>query len=152
MLAIVPMPCMSIGIGSSACVFRCIRTPTGRCSRTACCAPKMERGRLTVTGITMLGKSTVLRTGTMISASGGADGVGAGALPASASDTPWSWASTTEGSQFLQRDNEAAVGGRTAHCAVAPRGKPHAALEAALRELKPMDDRRLHFRGEYPCS
>ena len=57
--------------GSSGLASRCIRMPTWRCSRTACWAAAIEPGRPTLIGRTMPGNSTVLRTGTMISASDG---------------------------------------------------------------------------------
>ena len=49
----------------------CSSTPIGRCRRAASCAAARERSRPTVSGNTMPGNSTTLRTGTMISASSG---------------------------------------------------------------------------------
>jgi hypothetical protein len=51
-----------------------------RVVRFACCAAASERGRPIVIGSTTPGKSTVLRTGTMMIASGGTGGNG-GAVP-----------------------------------------------------------------------
>ena len=54
---------------SRACV--CSRMPSGRCRRAASYAAARERSRPTVSGNTIPGNSTTLRTGTMISASSG---------------------------------------------------------------------------------
>ena len=55
----------------------CSRMPSGRCRRTASCTAARERSRPTVSGNTMPGNSTTLRTGTMISASSGSGRDGA---------------------------------------------------------------------------
>src|ERR1043166_7238818 len=47
-LATVPNRCMSIGDGSATFASRCMRMPTGRCSRMACCAAAIDFGRPTV--------------------------------------------------------------------------------------------------------
>src|SRR5580704_4707583 len=132
------MRCRSIGAGSAVSEFRCIRIPTGRWSRTACWAAAIERWRPMVIGSMMPGNRTVLRTGTMISASGGKGGSGP-AWPALISDSPGDLVSTTEGLRFLQSDQQAAVGGGTPHRAVAPARQAHAALEPALRQLQAVD-------------
>ncbi len=49
----------------------CSRIPSGRCRRAASYAAARERSRPTVSGNTIPGNSTTLRTGTMISASSG---------------------------------------------------------------------------------
>ncbi len=152
------MRCMSIGVGSATSALRCIRMPTGRCSRTACCAAAIERGRPTVIGITMPGNSTVLRTGTMISASGGSGGrarrrrvVRAPARPASAMllsglhDLVVSHGRP----RFLQCDQQTAVAGRALDGAVAPGRQPHAPLEPSLRQLEAVDDGRPHLRRQH---
>ena len=48
--------------------------PTGFCSLTALCAAITERGRPSAIGNTVPGNSTMPRTGTMISESGGNGG------------------------------------------------------------------------------
>src|SRR5512142_996261 len=104
----VPTRCMSIPAGSSTPTSRCIRTPICFCSRTACCAAAIDFGRPIVIGITVLGNSTMLRTGTMMIASAG---IGAKALFAVALVLLMS-ASATGASllgQLGQRDHEAAV-------------------------------------------
>jgi len=68
--------------GSVASASRCISTPTWRCSRTACWAAAIERGRPSVSGSTTPGNSTMSRTGTMIIASGGRGGRDRAARPA----------------------------------------------------------------------
>jgi hypothetical protein len=92
-------------------------------------------GRPRVTGSTVPGKSTISRTGTMMSASGGI-GACAGAPLAVLSGVASSrWASATERSCLLQRDQQTPMAARTAHRFVTAGGKAHAALEPALREL-----------------
>src|SRR5579864_1457013 len=132
---------MSIGAGSAISELRCIRIPTCRWSRTACWAAAIERCRPSVIGKMTPGKSTTVRTGTMISASGGKGGGGAVGRPALASDPPGNVVSATERLRFLQGDQQAAVGGGPADRAVAPARKAHAALEPALRKLQAMNDR-----------
>jgi hypothetical protein len=70
-LAMVQMRCRSSGPGSSTSAFRCSRIPIGRCSRSACWAAAIDFARAIVTGAITAGNSTMLRTGTMISASEG---------------------------------------------------------------------------------
>src|SRR5271166_6025506 len=134
---------MSTGIGSDASAFRCMTMPIGFCSLTALCAAWIARGRLSETGNTMVGKRTMPRTGTMMSASGGSGGVGA--APEVACGAVAASASAIARLRLLQRDQEAAVGGGSMNGVVAARRKGNAALEAALRQLKAVDDRGLHL-------
>src|SRR6202051_1016620 len=122
---------MSIGAGSAVSELRCIRIAPGRWSRTACWAAAIERWRPMVIGSMMPGNRTVLRTGTMISASGGRGGSGPEPPLPLVSDTLGDLVSTTGGLQFLQPDQQAAVGGGTPDRAVPPARKAHAALEPA---------------------
>src|ERR1700686_908600 len=147
MFATVPIRCMSIGAGPTTSGLGCIRMPTCRWSRTACCAAAIERWRPMVIGITRLGNRTTLRTGTMMRASGGKGGIGEGARLALSSDVLRKRVSVTERSCFLQRHEEASVGYSVADRAVAPRRKPHAALEPALRKLETMNDGRAQLAG-----
>src|SRR6185503_2544418 len=143
MLATVPMRCMSIGAGSVASGSRCMRMPTWRWSRTACWAAAIDFGRPSVIGSIRPGNSTVLRTGTMMSASGGSGGrvepFCAGSLDDSIST------SATVYSRFLQRDHHQAVGDGAAHAAVATARQRQSPIEAPLRQLEAMDGCRAQF-------
>jgi hypothetical protein len=75
------------------------------------CAAATERGRPTVIGSTNPGNSTVLRTGTIISASGGNEGA---ADTAPVTTAPATFASATTGLRLVERDYEAAIGHRSA--------------------------------------
>src|SRR5262245_19710992 len=102
--------------------------PIWRCSRTACWAAATERGRPTVTGATMPGNSTILRTGTMISASAGSGGVTRACSSAMAC------------LHFQQSDHQTAIRRRAPDVAIAAGRQPYAALEPSLRQLDAMDD------------
>src|SRR6185503_6417181 len=82
MEATVPTRCRSSKPGSSVSAFFCSRKPTLASVRTASWAPATVFSRLIATGMTTLGNSTMLRTGRMISMSGGS--VGAGGVSAGA--------------------------------------------------------------------
>src|SRR5208282_4194080 len=140
MLASVPMRCMSIGVGSATSGSRCSRMPTWRWSRTACCAAATDFGRPSVIGNTRPGNSTVLRTGTMISASGG----NGGSEPPPSADAVLARisASATARPRFLQRDHQAAVDDGAAHGAVVYGRKLQPAVKAALRQFEPMNHSR----------
>src|SRR6188474_555219 len=75
MEAMVPTRCRSSKPGSSVSGFFCSRKPTLASVRTASWAPATVFSRLIATGMTTPGKSTMLRTGRMISMSGGNVGV-----------------------------------------------------------------------------
>src|ERR1044072_73352 len=137
MLATVPKRCRSIAAGSAISASRCIRTPIWRCSRTACWAAAIERGRPTVIGATMPGNNTIRRTGTMIIASGGSGGVGRGC------------SSAIGGLRFAQCDDQAAVGGGARAAAIAAGGEPDAPLKPTLRQLDAMDDSRAQLRRQH---
>src|SRR5581483_9154344 len=130
------MRCMSAAPGSATSARRCMRMPIWRCSRTACCAAATDPGRPIVNGSTSPGNSTVLRTGTMISASVGTGG----RLPAPAPCPSREAASATESLRLAEGDQQTAMNGRAADAAVAAGWQAHAPLEAALRQLQPMDD------------
>src|SRR5580704_19317014 len=138
MLATVPMRCMSIGVGSASSESRCMRMPTWRWSRTACCAAAIDFGRPSVIGSTRPGNSTVLRTGTMISASGGKGG------SVTAPDAAWFddniSASATIRPRFLQGNHQTSIDDRAAHATVMAGWQTQPAVEAALRQLQAMND------------
>ena len=69
----VPTRCRSSGAGSSTPASRCRTTPIGRSPRTPAWAAAIERGRAMVTGTTVPGNSTRLRTGTSGRTSAGSD-------------------------------------------------------------------------------
>src|SRR5438132_6898591 len=150
MSATVPKRCRSIAAGSAISGSRCITMPTCRCSRTACWAAAIERGRPIVTGSTMPGNRTILRTGTMMSASPGTGAIAAAPLAGAAACA--TSGSATDGSNLLQRDQEATVGRGAAHRAVAARRQPHATLEAALRQLEAVDDGGLQLLRQHAGS
>src|SRR5208282_6701759 len=108
---------------------------TWRCSRTACCAAAIDFGRPSVIGSTRPGNNTVLRTGTMMSASGGSGG--RAPLPDpffdSTSDSATAWP------RFLQRDHQAARNDGAAHIAVAPGRQPKPPVETPLGQFEPMN-------------
>src|SRR5579871_1858706 len=139
MLAMVPTRCMSIPAGSATLSSRCISTPIWRCSRTACCAAAIDFGRPTVTGATVFGNSTRLRTGTMMTASAGMAGKAVFTVALVST-------SATGASQLLECDDEAAVDVAALHVAVSPGRQPQAALEAALRQFEAMDFRAAELR------
>src|SRR5208282_2039302 len=112
--------------------------PTGFCSLTAFCAARTERGRSSVIGNTVPGNSTMPRTGTMISASGGN-----GAAPRVSSETVA--ASAIRGLRLLQRNEQGAVELRSMNGAVAARRQTNAPFESALRQFETMDDCGLHL-------
>src|SRR5208337_49785 len=144
MLATVPIRCMSTGIGSAASALRCMTMPTGFCSLTALCAARIARGRASATGNTIPGNSTMPRTGTMMSASGGSGGVGAPL--AFCSEAVGSAASAIGGSRFFQRDRQAAMGSRPVNGAVAARWKLDPAFEAPLWKLETVNGGGLELR------
>src|SRR5580658_10288910 len=136
---------MSTGIGSSFSALRCIKTPTGFCSLTALWAAMTERGRLSAIGSTVLGNSTMPRTGTMMRPSGGNGGEFA---------PPWlssEWASAGASAilslRLVQRNKQATVQRRSMDGVVAARGKTNTALEPALRKLEAVDGRGLDLLG-----
>src|ERR1700722_16431238 len=136
------MRCMSIAVGSSTSAERCNRMPTWRCSRTACCAAAIDFGRPKVIGSTRPGNSTVLRTGTMISASAGNGG------KAPPPDPSFASTSATSSPHFLQCNHQTTGGGGAAHCAVAAGRQPEPPVEPPLRQFEPVDDCRAQFHGQ----
>src|SRR5437588_4397088 len=100
-------------------------------------------------GKTTPGNNTMLRTGTMMSASAGTGGVPVGPLPGLSSAPSRNCISATQRSRLLQRDQKAAVAVGPTHRVIAPAWHPHAPLEATLRELKPMDDCRAQLARKH---
>src|SRR5215469_4713272 len=137
------MRCMSIAVGSSTSAARCNKMPTWRWSRTACCAAAIDFGRPSVIGSTRPGNSTVLRTGTMIIASGGSGGsVVPPAAPVAALSLALMCWSATIGACFLQCHDQTTGRGYAAHAGITPRRQAQPAVKAALRQFEPMDRRR----------
>src|SRR5437763_5780046 len=123
-----------------------MRMQIWRCSRTACWAARIERGRPIVTGKIVPGNSTKPRTGAMISASGGTLMPAADPVSASAARHRERWAIKRrsvygELSGLLQADHETAVDRGAPYVGVMPRRQRDAALETPLRQLEPMDHR-----------
>src|SRR5947207_13025996 len=136
------MRCMSIAVGSSTSAARCSRIPTWRWSRTACCAAAIDFGRPSVIGSTRPGNSTVVRTGTTISASGGSGG---GAAPPGPPAAPpylaLMCASATIRPRFLQGHDQTAGGSRAAHAGIAAGRQAQPAIKPSLRKFESMDRR-----------
>ncbi len=117
--------------------------PTWRWSRTACCAAAIDFGRPSVIGSTSPGNSTVLRTGTMISASAG----NGGEAPLAARPAFGAFRLQPRfGPAFCNVITRQPVDDGAAHRAVAPGRQPHPPVEPALRQLQPMNDRGAQFR------
>src|SRR5215472_10528180 len=133
------MRCMSIAVGSSTSAARCNRMPTWRWSRTACCAAAIDFGRPSVIGSTRPGNSTVLRTGTIISASGGKAGIEL--TPREAPSFALICCSATMRSRFLQRHDQTTGGGGAAHTGIAAGRQAQTPVQAPLRQFEPMDYR-----------
>src|SRR5271165_3456760 len=147
MLAIVPIRCMSAGIGSAASALRCITMPTDFCSRTARCAARIERARPRAIGRAKPGNSTMPRTGTMTSPSGGSGGEDSPApLSRALSSLAAVSASDIVRLRLLQRDQEAAMRRRPFDGGVASGRQTHPPLEPALRQFEAVNDRRADFR------
>src|ERR1019366_4072235 len=107
-----------------------------------------EPGRPIVIGTTCPGNKTMLRTGMMMSASGGSGGPGVGVPAVPSCAVPGKPASATESTSFLQRDQKAAVNSRAANAAVRSGRKTYTALETSLRKVKAMNNRCLQFQGK----
>src|SRR6516165_4633576 len=133
------MRCMSIAVGSSTSAARCNRMPTWRWSRTACCAAAIDFGRPSVIGSTRPGNSTVLRTGTIISASGGKAGIEL--APREAPSFALICCSATMRSYFLQRHDQTTGGSGAAHAGITASRQAQAPVKASLRQFEPMDGR-----------
>src|SRR5258708_9275486 len=92
----------------------------------------MDFGRPIEIGDTMPGNRTRLRTGTMISASGGSSFMPG--IAVSPLDRLKISASDMDASRLLQCDQQASVDNRTPHAAVTSRRQATTALEPALRQ------------------
>src|ERR1700733_2861506 len=132
------MRCMSSGAGSDTSASRCNRIPPCHCWRTACWAAAIDFCRPSVIGSTSPGNSTVLRTGTMMSASAGKGGNVVAPDPAWFDDNIS--ASATMRSCFLQGDHQTSVDHSMAYAAVAAGRQSQPPIEAALRQLETMND------------
>src|SRR5215472_14848462 len=145
MVATVPTSDRSSARGFSASALRWNTTPIERRSLAADCAAAIEPSRPSAIGRIMPGKSTILRTGTMISASSGiascgcADGAAspAGSL-ALGSRLSRSRAMSGEPAQC---DRQAAVRKETIGELILPGRKRDAPLEASVGDLQPVNDR-----------
>src|SRR5580658_1774706 len=131
---------MSTGAGSAISGSRCNKMPTWRWSRTACWAAPIDFGRPSVIGSTSPGNSTVLRTGTIISASAGKGG----SVLAPSVESVFASISTsaTADPRFLQGDHQTTIDNGTAHRTVAASRQPQPPVKAPLRQFQPMNGRR----------
>src|SRR5262249_8976564 len=104
-------------------------------------------------GSTKPGNNTVLRTGTMISASGGKAGSAAAegaALSLALICCSAKICSTKVRSCFLQGDHEATGRCRAAHPGIASRRQAQAPVEAPLRQFEPVNRRATQLIGHRP--
>src|SRR5215831_17718632 len=129
---------MSSGAGSDTSASRCNKMPTWRWSRTACCAAAIDFGRPSVIGSTRPGNKTVLRTGTMMSASGGKGGNVVAPDPAWFDDNIS--ASATMRPRFLQGNHQTSIDDRAAYAAITAGRQSQPPVEAALRQFEAMND------------
>src|SRR5262249_48711512 len=114
---------------------------------TAVCAAATERGRATVIGSTVPGKSTAPRTGMMTTASAGSGGNSAAPAPKAA------FASLGMGlPEFAQDEGEAAIVEVVPRQLKAAARQRDASLEAALRNFQPMNRRGALQRGCRPLA
>src|SRR4051794_32723602 len=151
MLATVQIRLRSSGPGSSASGFRCSRIPTGRCSRKACWAAATDFDRPTVIGKTTPGNRTVLRTGTMISAS---LGIGTeSAWPAAVDEAGLSelTGDIITSHRLRQTQRDASIY-REAADRVSPGGQQNASFESALRKLKAMNPGVAQLDRQHPVT
>src|SRR5712691_11720442 len=136
MLATVPTRHSSSGPGRSVSEFRCNKTPIGRLVFTASCAAAIEPSRPSAMGRIMPGKSTILRTGRMMSASSGSAYVPSGDDRGAAAFA-FSPAGLLSSSRFMlfpqpaQTESQAAVLQAPIDELVLADGQRDAALEAA---------------------
>src|SRR5262245_28116153 len=151
MVATVPTSDRSSPRGLSASV-RWNTTPIERRSRAADCAAAIEPSRPSAIGRIMPGKSTILRIGTMISASSGiascgcAGGVGS---PAGSRDLGSRLSrSRAMSGEPAQCDRQAAVLQPTIGELILSGRKRDAPLEASVGDLQPVDDRALLAQRE----
>src|SRR3954470_1620816 len=135
-LAIVQMRWRSSGSGSSTSACRCSKIPTGRCSRSACCAAAIDFGRAIVIGAITAGNSTILRTGRMIRASPGIDTDSVVELAAETGASLSGGMITSQGLRQAQHDTSIRS---EAADHVSSRRQYDAAFEPALWKLKPVD-------------
>src|SRR5437764_14506126 len=99
----------------------------------------MDLARPSVIGSTTPGNSTVLRTGTIMSASGG--NAGPEAPPVDALSFALTCCSATIYSRLLQGDDEATGRGRAAYAGIAAGRQPQPPVKASLRQFEPVDRR-----------
>src|SRR6266508_6207922 len=155
MVATVPTRHSSSGPGFSVSAFRCSRMPIGRFAFAAAWAAAIEASRPSATGRIMLGKSTILRTGRMMSASSGSayvpsgDDRGAAALAFSPAGVR-----LLSSSRFMslpqpaQAESQAAVLQAPVDELVLAGGQRDAALEAAIGNLQSINDGALIRHGK----
>src|SRR5713226_4447347 len=153
MVATVPTRHSSSGPGFSVSPFRCSRTPIGRFALTACCAAAIEASRPSATGRIMPGKSTILRTGRMMSASSGSAYVPSGDDRGAAAFA-FSPAGLLSSSRFMwlpqpaQTERQATVLQAPVDELVLAGGQRDAALEAAVGNFQPVNDGALIRHGK----
>src|SRR5215471_16859144 len=145
MVATVPTSDRSSARGLSASALRWNTTPIERRSLAAACAAAIEPSRPSAIGRIMPGKSTILRIGTMISASSGiaACGCAGGAASPAGSRGLGSRLSRSRAmsGEPAQCDRQAAALQPTIGELILPGRKRDAPLEASVGDLQPVNDR-----------
>src|SRR5713101_3556699 len=156
MLATVPTRESSSGPGFSVSGFRWKSTPTGRFAFAAAWAAAIEASRPSAIGRIMPGKSTILRTGRMMSASSGSATVpsvvdrDAAALAFS----PGGFRSPLSSSRFISSPHPSQIERQTAvrkapiDELVLAVGQGDAALEAAIGDFESVNDGALILDGK----
>src|SRR5712691_4461504 len=156
MLATVPTRESSSGPGFSVSGLRWKRTPSGRFAFAAAWAAAIEASRPSAIGRIMPGKSTILRTGRMMSASSGSATVplGADRGAAALAFSPGGFRSLPSSSRFIPSPHPSQIEGQAA-VRKAPidelelaGGQRDAALEAPIGNFQPVNDGALIFHGK----
>src|SRR5439155_14635770 len=156
MLATVPTRHSSSGPGRSVSEFRCNKTPIGRLVFTTSCAAAIEASRPSAIGRIMPGKSTILRTGRMMSASSGSATIPSVADwdAAALAFSPGGFRSLLSRSKFIssphpsQIERQAAVRKAPIDELVPAGRQGDAALEAAIGNFESVNDGALILNGE----
>src|SRR6266699_3565469 len=148
MVATVPTRQSSSGPGFSVSAFRCSRMPIGRFAFAAAWAAAIEPSRPSAIGRIMPGKSTILRTGRMMSASSGSATapLGADRDAAALAFSPGGFRSLLSRSRFISSPHPSQIEGQAAVRKASidelelAGGQGDAALEAAIGNFESVND------------
>src|SRR5436309_7404160 len=156
MVATVPTRHSSSGPAFSVSAFRCSRMPIGRFAFAAAWAAAIEASRPSAIGRIMPGKSTILRTGRMMSASSGSATIPSVADwdAAALAFSPGGFRSLLSRSKFIssphpsQIERQAAVRKAPINELVPAGRQGDAALEAAIGNFESVNDGALILNGK----